>query len=562
MTELPEEQPVEPKVREIGVGKELLLVGSLVLVAVAVRAYIVCVTHCVSSDTVGYLTLAQYLREGEFGWFFANVQHHLYPVLLFGVQEVFGASLLAAEAFSIALGSLAVVPFYLLARNVFGMKAAAASSFFFAFHVILARTCATVCIEPLYLFTFLFSLYAGKRAIDVGRPFLFAITGFLLGLTFMARPEGLGLWVLLGGWVLLIGALKVMGHLILRREYDPSGGRLLAGFVLMVAVTCITTSPHFLAARLVDGKWRLTRKHAMWQIMRGEPVYSPSRKAPSEVATPEGRVRYALKCLDELADESLWAYHLPSTLPLFYLLGVFCRRSRPRDTLGELILASVVIAYPVAVLQFMRVHHYLTERHLISSAVLVLMWAGAGFWATSELIARLLARCDKLERAPARITVALLMLLTLGTMSVKTLRHMRSQRANLPELGAQIRGQFPPRKDRATRIASFVLPRVVFYAGGQQLRADRYIHRLTHGPEKAYESFMQRAPADEPDLLLLQLGEKAGPRDVEIYEALKRKNVEPDQTLDYEDGNGTWRLLIYRFDKLPPPGTKTGAKEE
>jgi len=531
----------------------------LVLVAAAVRAYIVSVTYCISNDTVGYLTLAQYLREGDFRWFFANVQHHLYPVLLFGAQEVIGTSLLAADAFDIALGSLAVVPFYLLARDVFGVKAAAAASLFFAFHVVIARTSATVGTEPLYLLTFLFALYVGKCAIDTGRPFLFAITGFLLGLTFMTRPEGLGLWVLLGGWVALIGFLKMMGHLILRREYDPPGGRLLTGFVLMVAVACITTFPHFLEARLLGGKWCLTRKHSVGEIMKGEPVYSPSRKAPSETATPQGRVQYALKCLNELADESLWAYHLLSTLPLFYLLGVVCRRSQPRDTLGELILASVAIAYPVAVLQFRWVHHYLTERHLISSAVVALMWAGAGFWATSQLIARLLARCDKLERAPARITVALLMLLTLGTMSLKTLQQMRPERANIPNLGAEIRAQFPPPEDRAMRIASFGLPRLAFYAGGLQLRADRYIHRLIHGSENAYESFMRRAPADGPDLLLLYLGDKPNPRDIEIHEALERRKVKPDLELEYESEYGKGQLLIYRFDKLPLPDAK--AKE-
>ncbi|MEW6359763.1 MAG: glycosyltransferase family 39 protein [Planctomycetota bacterium] len=565
MTEVADKQPIERPAGETGLGREILVVACLVLIAAAVRTYIAYATYCISKDSVRFLDLAQCLREREFGSFFENVQHHLYPFLLFAAQDVVGTGVAAALALNVAAGSLAVIPFYLLARNVFGRKAAAAAGLFFAFHAVLAQTAATVATEPLYLLAFLWALYAGKRAIDAGGAFLFTITGFLIGLTFLVRPEGLGLWVLIGGWTLLMGLLKTLGALILRREYAPSGARLLGGCVLMAAATGVTVFPHLLETRLLAGQWGLTRKHEMGQIVRGEPIYSPSQKGQPEIGTRQEQIRYALTYLNEIADESLWGYHLVSALPLFYLLGVLCRRSQPRELLGELILASASAAYLAAVVQFLRVHHYVTERHLISSAVIVLMWAGAGFRAASDRIARLLARYDKLERAPARITAVLLMLVTLGTMSLKTLQPIREEKAQIPELGERIRRQFPPPKGRATRIASFGLPRVVFYAGGRQIRADRYIYRLIEGSERVYESFMKGAAADRPDLLLLQLGAKAGAgdaaRDIEIHEALERRNIAPDQVLEYEDDDGAWRLLLYRFDKLPPPSAKRDGKE-
>ena len=553
MTDPTEQEETTPK-PEIGRSRELAVMALLLLLTAAVRAFIVWRTDCVSKDSTAFLNMAQYLRDRDFATFFESAQHHLFPLVLFMVQEVIGTSLFAAHVFNIVLGTVTLIPFYLLARDVFGVKSAMAASLFFAFHVVIARSAAAVATEPLYLLTFLSALYMGKRAIDTGEMLRFVLAGFLLGLAFMARVEGIGLWMILGGWAALLGVLKSVSRLILRREYDPSGPRLLAGLVVMTLAACVTIVPHLLEVRFAEDwnpTWRLSRKHSIGEFARGEQVLSPSAPAPAAPQAGGGRMEHLASCLEELSKEGLWAYHLPSTLALFYLLGVICRRSHRREMLGELILASVALAYLAAAFLLVKVHGRLSERHFISSAAVALMWAGPGFLAARDLIARLIARWDKLERSPARVTAVVLMIVTLASMSAKTLRAIGWKKVYLRELGLQLREEYPPEPGKRTRVMASGLPRIIFYGEGQWLSMRVPLGKTKRAPEDAFKMIVDYGRKKRAALLML-CPEEFGGYDAELQSLLAKKGIGPAFTLQCKRGKVKGTLCFYRYQDLPP----------
>lgn len=159
----------------------------LLALAVAARAYRCALTPVPDLDGVAYLWMAQQWAGGDVGKLFATVFHPLYPFLV-GLLLRWWPGLDIVVAGQFVAGScaaLAVVPLWLVARQLFGERAAWWGGVMYALGTWFARYPAECMSEgPFYLLVTA-SAWAVLRPRP--RPML---AGIAAGLAFLARPEG------------------------------------------------------------------------------------------------------------------------------------------------------------------------------------------------------------------------------------------------------------------------------------------------------------------------------------------------------------------------------------
>jgi len=188
--------------RLIGAGKsEAVFVAAACIIALVYRGHetismiisgIPSISH-ISYDGVYYAQIARNIVAGAgLGWE-AMTFPVLQPILVAGASLVTGVHNLAALACIVnqLAGALLIIPVYLLARELFGVKAAAAAALILIpYPQLVAIACGDTS-ESLYTLCVFMSLYAAYRAIEKSTPARMFIAGACLGITYLARPEGL-----------------------------------------------------------------------------------------------------------------------------------------------------------------------------------------------------------------------------------------------------------------------------------------------------------------------------------------------------------------------------------
>jgi 4-amino-4-deoxy-L-arabinose transferase-like glycosyltransferase len=162
----------------------------------------------ISYDGVYFAQIARNILAGDgLGWE-AMLFPVLQPILIAAISFVTGLHNLAflSSYVSQTAGMLRIIPLYLLARELYGRKAAVAAVLIAIPYPHLVAISSSDTSESLYCLLTLLSVYLGYKAMSGGgRGFLF-LTGITLGLTYLARPEGLVLFsvfMLLAAWRLI-----------------------------------------------------------------------------------------------------------------------------------------------------------------------------------------------------------------------------------------------------------------------------------------------------------------------------------------------------------------------
>jgi 4-amino-4-deoxy-L-arabinose transferase-like glycosyltransferase len=227
--------------RLIGAGKfEAVFVAAACIITLVYRGHetismifsgIPAVSH-ISYDGVYYAQIARNLLSGAgLGWE-AMTFPVLQPLMVAGASLVSGVhnlEVLASIVNQIA-GALLIIPVYLLARELFGVKvAAAAALILIPYPQLVAIACGDTS-ESLYTLCVFISLLACYHAIDKNTPARMFVAGACLGITYLARPEGL----------LIFEAFAILAAWKTLRPAWPDGlkgaalklGLLVAGFTI------------------------------------------------------------------------------------------------------------------------------------------------------------------------------------------------------------------------------------------------------------------------------------------------------------------------------------------
>ena len=179
----------------------------LVIIALIPRIIVFLQPQIITLDGTLYIKMAKLFSEGEYagapGSYFS-----LYPFLIFLVQKFIGDWELSGQLISITLGTLTVIPVFLLGRSLYDEKIGWLSAIFYITLPNLLKFDSQVIRDPVLWFFILFTVWLvweGKRK---NRPIFFALASLSAGLGALTRVEG---FILLAVLTFYVAFRKVPG---------------------------------------------------------------------------------------------------------------------------------------------------------------------------------------------------------------------------------------------------------------------------------------------------------------------------------------------------------------
>lgn len=193
--------------RLLGTRKgELAFLAAAGLLAVAYRCHetvatllsgVPSITH-ISYDGVYYAQIAKNILSGNGPGWEAMIFPVLQPLIVSAVSAVTGVDNLAFLAVCVnsVAGVLLLFPVYYIAKDCFGVRPAAAAVLVLIPYPHLVATASGDTAESLYALLTFTSMLVSMRAVSSGSLRLAALAGLSLGATYLARPEGLNIFVI------------------------------------------------------------------------------------------------------------------------------------------------------------------------------------------------------------------------------------------------------------------------------------------------------------------------------------------------------------------------------
>jgi len=343
--------------------------GLVLLAAVAVRGYLFFATPVITKDGAHYIGQAQRIGEGAWRQAFMFDLEPIFPFSIFLMQQVVPDWEAAGKLASLTWGVLAVVPLFLIARRIFGVRIAFWTGLFFSLHPYFAWNSADVLTESSYIFFFLLSLWFALVALErssMGWHFLCA--GAIL-LTRLSRTEGI--WVVVS--VILFYAVRGWRDLRVRewRGFAPLV-RFSAAFVVVMLPVIVYGREIGSTSELVAYKglgWTL------YVLGRAQAAFQQSWSALDNVGT-----------FSQVA-VLVWRYYIYKFLVLFHpmlllltMYAVLKRDARRQYRNYFLLTASVWLIYlgGVFVAGFIRGVEATSRRYMMAPVAVALPWAALG----------------------------------------------------------------------------------------------------------------------------------------------------------------------------------------
>jgi hypothetical protein len=469
------------------VGSLLILFG----LAFVVRLYLAFHTYVIANDGAFYVKLAQLISIGKVGEAIHLHFFSLFPFLIALFQRVFLDWESSGQMVSVLFGSLAIIPFYFLTKDLFSRSIALISSILFVFHPYLVRFSAEVIKEPTFWFFSLTALWFGWMAVTRKKNWLFALTSLWAMAACLLRIEGIFILAIIAVWIFLRDIKSI------RSNYKQ---RILNTSVLFLTVLIIV-SPAMLYIRGKAGSRNLARTDLISEMVHGDftmqeikknldRIEFKSKESGSQADLEEIRLRGFLTLAKDHRMAIIWldaiskffkVIHPVLIIPLFF--GVFRRRKIEYRKEEELFLLSVLAIFFLLLVRYGTIRAYIGTRHMIIPALACFPWVGAG---VSELGYRI-RNIFSPEKPNNKGNIFLrnsgwfLMVLIVLLVLPKTLASQRAEKIPIKEAGIWIKKHGP--KD-AVIMAQDDLARIAFYANATFLNMPRDQNPLAYAREK------------------------------------------------------------------------------
>jgi 4-amino-4-deoxy-L-arabinose transferase-like glycosyltransferase len=510
--------------------QQLLL---LLVLALMIRLYAAFQTPVIAKDGTIYLQNALLISSGKFSQGLEGYPP-VYPTLVAIFYKVMGDSERAGQAVSVILGTLALLPFYGLSKEIFGRKIAWVASIFFVFQPFLVQHAGEIISESTYIFFYLSSLYMGWKALRYERPIFYFCFGLFAALAYLTRPEGIGL---LAGFLLWLPL-----YLWLTRQRFSL--RLCGGILSAIIPFMILVTPYLLHVRESTGEWRLNKKRNM---VVDSGLHKAIKKVPPRIAPPpddrpltrpndlpagaaagRDRISIELKGFFEFMRGFIKTLALSLVkftgilhvaLFIFVIILLVQRKFFSYHFEGELFLLFFAIFYFLGLALL-----YVSGRHLLQVVSLFLPWSAAGLLELSKRFGsgvHLRVRDLRLTLSAA----ALLTALTIGILLPKTLASHRADKLSLKEAALWIKSQ----KVSSPAILS-TDSRVAYYAQGRHIP-------LVHQGET-----VPPASDSKPDFVVIEQDEIS---DISEEALLSLKPMHLKEVFNIKGDDGSSVVTIY-----------------
>ena len=402
---------------------ERRVLWGIFLAALAVRVMTWAGTFTFGTDSAAFLRMAEQMREGSWHPALKTYYHPGYPATVASFSYLLGDIERAGFVVSILFGSLAVLPLYLLARDLFGRPAGLITAAFYILHYAVVDLNVDVMTEGLYCAALFGAIWMGRRFLDSNRLAWSVGAGALASVAYLVRHDGLIAVCGLACWFLFEAV----------RRRNRSSGDLLLGTAFAVGAFFIASMPFLVWVRGEVGHWATTAKGS------GIPL---RHLLEGKISSPQGGVtgKAVLLFVQELNSYIL-------LVPLAAGLALAWRGEQGK----RLYLLSWAVAYTLGVGYTMQGMGYVSYRYLVPAFCLLLPFTAWG-------LLRLFDRFPGENRARWAVAATVMLCLVVG---YKTFDFHRWEDVPLVKAGEWIRANTTRRPGILT-----TRDKVVWYAKG------------------------------------------------------------------------------------------------
>ncbi len=236
----------------------------LLIISISVRIYLGLFTYVIKNDSVAFIQNAKYFADGDFLSGLRHDFHPLYSFLMAVLYKAIPDMELSGTIVSISFGTLTVIVFYLIGKSVFGRKVSFVSSVVLALHPYAVRFSVDIISESTYFFFFISALGLGFFAIVKRKYYLFVLAGICTALAYLARPEGIGIIIIVAGWCILKDLTKFK---IVWKEK-------LVSILILATSFLVFSMPYLVYIQKETGHWSLTKKKDLSKVVGIDVVLS------------------------------------------------------------------------------------------------------------------------------------------------------------------------------------------------------------------------------------------------------------------------------------------------
>jgi hypothetical protein len=426
-------------------GQDYARLISLFAIAIAIHAWLITHTAITARDSTGYARVALNMLNpsaggnGEQRQFIDVIrtaeQPPGYPLAILAVEKLLrpfnmpvpDRFLLAAQLANAIGAILLVVPMYLTGRILFGRNVGFAATLLFQVLPVPARMTSDGLSEGVYLLIVATAIVLAVRTFRQPRIGGFLLCGLATGLSYLVRPEGLGVGIAVSAVIVWMGLKR-------RWPRDQALGRLCA---LMVGVALVGLPYMLLIGKLSNKPTTLDilnplnhNRGRIWMLQQDvRSVDLPGNNA-ALFAVWWDPVRDAGK------NRHLWSLHAvwsESIKSLHYiigglaLIGIFARRRQLfSPDLGMWFLIALGILNLVLMFYLAERIQYISERHTLLFVMLSCIFAASALKPIAQFISSL-PMLGRLVIWPKTAPGGLLFAIALSTLPF-TLQPMHAQR--------------------------------------------------------------------------------------------------------------------------------------
>jgi 4-amino-4-deoxy-L-arabinose transferase-like glycosyltransferase len=430
---------------------------------------------------------AKYFASGDFARGLGHDYHPLYSLIMAVLYKVVPDMELSGTIISVFFGTLTVIVFYLISKGIFNQKVSFVSSIILSFHPYAVRLSADIISESTYFFFFISSLGLGFFAITNRRYLLFVLTGICSAFAYLARPEGIGIIVVVASWCALKDCVKI------KKLWKEK----LVSILILIVAFLVFSMPYLVYIKKETGDWRLTKKKALTKMVRVQKVSNyqnsdrfeavdndkkgnSSRKVIKQTDTGKSDFKVHIKGILHIVKKYISTFH--PFLFIFFIIGVvnWTRISKEKH-FGFYIIT--VIAFYLFILYRLSITHlvgdhdtfmYPSRRHLMPLVIPAIFCVGVGIYTSGAWIHKkfqsnsLIVGFKELLKSTWIVQLIVLMIVV-SVLLPKTLKPQRFDKYGIKEAGQWVKEHsykpFPSILSTSARNA--------YYAGGKHVQMGR-----------------------------------------------------------------------------------------
>jgi len=375
---------------------DVVILAGIIVSAILFRLFLIRYRFAVSFDEVNYLKLGISGAKKGIQYIYHPFWSPLYPFVISLFSKLSSHYEWIGRTISVLSGSIILIPLFYFTKYHFDKKVAFLSISLLAFYPSLAFFHTTILTGPLYALLLTSGIILGwftlkKRYWQVG-----IFTGLIFGLTYLTRPEGIGLFIVFIGLL----ALRIFF------QDKKTRFRFLLLSILVSIGLIVTVLPYLLYLHRTTGEWTFSAKgktlqqgetyaltrseneedrflmlsednkslyvDQMWHS--GDFIQSQKNKGESAIkVTPQIFFRKYLKNLYQIS-----SYMVPKILTtvifIFVILGLFGENWSKQRLRRELYLLTYLFFFFFLVIPVFHVN----ERYFFPFIPLCYIWVGKG----------------------------------------------------------------------------------------------------------------------------------------------------------------------------------------